>query len=356
LKTKFKYKNSSDFLSDDMGYEEDREKSDNEELIKMIHNIIDSITYLIKLFDRNLTKLRDSLKSLSDEFTALDAVKGVSEAIDSIGVSIDLITGIMPSTDLCRKKRCQKFWYLHSALIVYYYEALMLLEHSLLSAFTAYYSVAFTELRSAMESIVRGVVFDLLAIPKYRESAEKLKEIEGFGNTPGFSELLDVLKEELKDKRLTNSVGIFDVIDRKLEKFNPEGKFAILLGQLKNWEIIDNKLFQDINSYYMELSKPVHRVHPKFSDVGMRILADKDWLELEPIPDELSIYLDYFADLNGLFTYLVLRTFTIDLVRDEYKKCVDWSRLDKGVQSAVKLKLNHKFWEYAVQILEQSRI
>ena len=55
----------------------------------------------------------------------------------------------------------------------------MLLRHSLLSAFTGYYSVAFTELRNAMESIVRGAIFDLLAIPKYRRNAKTI-EIKGF--------------------------------------------------------------------------------------------------------------------------------------------------------------------------------
>lgn len=78
---------------------------------------------------------------------------------------------------------------------VYIYDAIMLMKFSLLSAFVGYYSVAYNELRCAMENLVRGVVFDLLALSEYRSKSEKLKEIKGF---QGRSRLFGTFRDSRK--------------------------------------------------------------------------------------------------------------------------------------------------------------
>lgn len=295
--------------------------------VKIMTKLVNFMVYLIKLLEDNLVGLRRNLESLPEEFTTQSIAEVVSKAMDSMRASTHLITKILPSDKLCGKDVFQKFWNLHSALIFYHYDALMLLKHSILSAFTGYYSVASTELRCAMESVVRGVVFDLLAMPSYRrmavdENIGVLRKVKGFQGAPGFAELLKVLEGKLGDKRPEVSIEIFDIINSELRDFNPEAGFIKLLVQLKNWGVIDSEFFKYIDSYYTELSKRSHRVHPNLSETGLRIIADKDWLALEPVPDELYIYLYNFADLNGVFTYLVLKVLSLDLEHEDFKNAL----------------------------------
>ena len=323
-----------------------------EELRKVAH-IIDFVIYLIRSVNDHLARLCDNLESLPNTFTTLDVAEVVNDAMDSMRASGGLITKIMPSSRICGKEKYREFWGLHSALLFYHYDALMLLRHSLLSAFTGYYSVASTELRNAMESAIRGVIFDLLAIPEYRRNAKELQKIKGFRTAVGYPELLEILEKKLGSKRPGVTLEIFDIIDDELKEFNPEAMFIKLLVQLKEWDIIDGELVRDIDSYYVELSKRAHRVHPKFSEVGIRAVTQRDWLDLEPVPEELVIYLHYFIELNGLFTYLVLKVFSIDLVHSEFRRCVDWSELGQDMQIASKLAKKYTFWKRVIQILER---
>jgi len=297
--------------------------------------------------------LSKNLESLPDAFPTMNVAEVVSDAMDSLNASGGLIVEIMPSSKLCSEKMYRRFWGLHSALLFYYYDAFMLLRHSVLSAFTGYYSVASTELRSAMESTMRGTIFDLLAIPEYRRNAKELQKIKGFGGEPSFNELLGMLEEKLDDKRLKASIKIFDIIDEKLNRFNPGASFVKLVNQLRDWSIIDDEIIKDMNSYYTELSKRSHRVHPKFSETGMRVMAQRDWIDLEPVPEELLTYLHYFIDLNGLSTYLTLKVFSIDLVRDDFKGCINWSELNEKKGQVVKLARIYRFWERVERLLNE---
>lgn len=337
-----------------MDTDKDHERLSIEELAKVAH-VADFVIYLVRSVSDHLARLCENLESLPNVFTTLGVAEVVSDAMDSMRASGGLVTKIMPSSKLCGEEMSRKFWGLHSALIFYHYDALMLLRHSMLSAFTGYYSVAFTELRNAMESIVRGVIFDLLAIPKYRRNAKELQKVKGFRGEPGFTELLRILEEELGDKRPEISLEIFDIIDEKLNKFNPEASFIKLLIQLRDWDIVDNELIKDMDSYYTELSKRSHRVHPRFSETGIRAVTQRDWLDLEPVPEELFIYLQYFIDLNGLFTYLTLKMFSIDLVRDDFKNCINWSELDKEMKQVSKLAQNYRFWKRVKQLMNELR-
>ncbi len=323
------------------------------EKLRKLAGIIDFILYLVKLINEHLTKLHRSLASLPEEYSTWDAVEIMSEVANSMVASVKLIIKIMPSSKSCGEERSQDFWDLHTALILYYHEALMLLKHSLLSAITGYYSVAFIELRSAMESVVRGVVFDLLTIPEYRVNANELLKIKGFGGAKSYPELIRFLRERLGDKRSEVSAEIFDLIDEELGEFNPEAAFTKLLLQLKDWGIIDDELFKEMESYYIELSKPVHRTHLRFSEVGIRVLAEKDWLDLEPVPDILFAYFHNFAELNELFTYLVLKVFNIDLVREDFRRCINWSELSQDIHVTSELAETYESWKKAVEVLEQ---
>jgi len=329
---------------------------DTVEKFSKIAHVVDFMIYLVKTISEHLSKLCENLESLPDAFTILEAAGLIDDVMNSMEGSAGLITKILSSIKkICDESKYYSLLSLHLALMFYHYDAWMLLRHSLLSAFIGYYSVAFTELRSAMESIVRGTVFDLLAIPQYRREAAELQKIKGFKNRAGFPELLEVLEKRLGDRRLSTSIEIFAIIDEELKEFNPEASFIKLLKQLKAWKIIDEELFQEADAHYAELSKHAHRIHPRFSEVGSRIIADKDWIELEPVPEELSVYLHSFIDFNGLLTYLVLKVFSIDLVHEEYRSCIDWKALEEDIQRASKLARNHRTWKKTRDLLKELR-
>lgn len=131
-----------------MGVGENPERPGEE--VKIVAKLADFMVYLIKLVEGLLRGLRENLGSLPGEFGTLSVARTVGNARDSMRVIAYLIVNILPSDKLCSRDVHQKFWNLHPALLFYYYDALMLIKHSILSAFTGYYSVAFIELRCAM--------------------------------------------------------------------------------------------------------------------------------------------------------------------------------------------------------------
>jgi len=324
-------------------------KIDIEELRKVAHTI-DFLIYLIDAIGEHLKKLRDNLIALPHEFPTVSIAEKLSNALDSINAASGLIIKFFSSEKMDSEKS-DELWNLHSALLLYYHDALMLLRHSLLSAFTGYYNVAFTELRNAVESIVRGTIFDLLAFPEYRKNAEELRKIGGFEGAEGFHELLKILENELDDERPNVSAEIFDIMDRKLKEFNPRASYTRLLKQLLKWNIIDEEAFRNAESCYKELSTRTHRVHPKFSEVGSRIMAQRDWIELEPVPELLLAYLHYFIHLNGIFAFLTLKTISLDLAQDEFRECIELSELKQYVDVASSLAKKYELWKKVMVVI-----
>jgi hypothetical protein len=160
--------------------------------------------------------------------------------------------------------------------------------------------VAYTELRSALESAVTGAVFDLLAIPQYRESAKVLISMRGFAyggkEALSFKELIEYLEEKYGEKRVERSSEILEAIDTGLKDFNPKFSFIGLLKQLESWKIIDSETHEFIKGVYAALSEYVHRVRPLSTETAMRLLFNKDLFPLEPIPARASIF--YSGDLR----------------------------------------------------------
>ena len=333
----------------DMKESSPHKKVDIEELRKVAHTI-DFLIYLIDTIGEHLKNLCDNLTALPHEYTTANIAEKLSDALDSINAASGLIIKFFSSEKMDSEKS-DEYWNLHSALLLYYHDALMLLRHSLLSAFTGYYNVAFTELRNAMESIVRGTIFDLLSFPEYRKNAEELRKIRGFEGAEGFHELLKILENELDDERPNVSAEIFDIMDRKLKEFNPRASYTRLLKQLLKWNIIDEETFRNVNSCYKELSTRSHRVHPKFSEVGSRIMVQRDWIELEPVPKLLLAYLHYFIQLNGVFAFLTLKTISLDLAQDEFRECIELSELKQYVDVASSLAKKYNFWKKVMAMI-----
>jgi hypothetical protein len=74
--------------------------------------------------------------------------------------------------------------------------------------------------------------------------------------------------------------------------------FSVMVKQLIEWEIFDipNSFAVVYERLYADLSKDVHVV-PDATDMGRRLLAEEDFMEIEVIPEELSKYINTLHDL-----------------------------------------------------------
>ena len=320
------------------------------ELYKKVASSIDFILYIIKYASQNINKLAENLSELPEPYMTPAAAEILYNVKKSIVLFRELSTSIIPSETLCNEDTKNDFLNLHSAYIAYHYDALILLEHSLFSALMGYYTAAYIELRSVLEDVIRGIIFDLIAIPKYREKVKELIKIKGYENidSMGFGELLFLLKSKLKNNRPELSVIIFDIINNELKNFNPKTSFAKLLKQLKQWNIINAEIFRNIHDLYAKLSKYVHRFHPNYSEVGKRILMGKDWVKLEPVPQELFTFFQNFIEICGWATYITIMDFSVDLQIDKYYKCIDRNFLKDLARDMEELGRTANSWKFVL--------
>jgi len=293
------------------------------EEVKELAGGVDFIAALIGLVAGSLNSFHKSLIELPKKFPSLDILKLMNDSHNSLYLMIN-ISAFGPSED-CKDKN-EIFWNSHLALTVYQLECLILATHSVLSAFTGHYTVAYTELRSALESAVIGGVLDLLAITQYRKNAKILVNIKGFikggKKASSFKELIERLDEKYDGRRIENSSEILELIETELKDFNPKHSFIKLLNQLKDWKIIDEEMHEVIKNVYITLSEYVHRVRPISTETVMRLLVNKDLFPLEPIPERLEEFLKYFVEINGLTFYLLLKTLWRDLQDPAYIECL----------------------------------
>jgi hypothetical protein len=323
--------------------------------VKDIVGGVDFIAALTGLVAGSLSSLYKSLTGLPEKFPSLEVLKLMHDAQSSLNLLLN-IDACGPSERY--ENVNERFWNYHGALTMYYFECIILAMHSALSAFTGHYTVAYTELRSALESAVTGAVFDLLALPQYRESAKVLISMRGFAyggkEAPSFKELIEYLREKYGERRVERSSEILEAIDTELKYFNPKFSFISLLNQLESWKIIDDKTHEFIKGVYAALSEYVHRVRPLSTETAMRLLFNKDLFPLEPIPERLDAFLRDFVEINGLLFYLLLKTLWQDIQDPTYTKCLETERIGELVERVRELdKKGYEVWRRNLAEVEQ---
>ncbi len=77
--------------------------------------------------------------------------------------------------------------------------------------------------------------------------------------------------------------------------------FSVTVNQLIEWEIIDipNSFAVVYKKLHADLSKDVHVV-PDATDMGRRLLAEKDFMENKVIPEELTKYMKTLHEVIDL--------------------------------------------------------
>ncbi|KXB01615.1 hypothetical protein AKJ44_02340 [candidate division MSBL1 archaeon SCGC-AAA261F17] len=229
----------------------------------------ESLSHLLE--EINISNIKDSLQK-SD-------FKKLERAHDSTHEFMLLAPYSFPITE--------EKWHAKSAFLIYHWEAFHKAHRSLLEALTGHYNSGYILLRSCLENLLRGALWECLAHKKFREDADVIKEKAGtkIGDTK--KTILDwinglIEREPSIEKDLENtSGGIFDKIaplfeDADLRDLIPYPKTT--LQQLREWgilEAISNPVEEIYEDLYSELSADVH-VIPDATDIGRRLLSESE--------------------------------------------------------------------------------
>jgi len=230
-----------------------------------------------------------------------------------------------------------------SAFLFYQNEAVDRANTSLLNALTGHYNAAYTLLRNTLELVVKGAFWECLAYKKYRDNAEVIKKAGAkIGNTKRtlIDWLNDIigLKPSIEDELEKTSGGIYDKIsplfeDENLRKIIPNVKQIV--EQLAGWNLFNpiHDPVMYVYDFYKELSADVH-VIPDKTDIGRRLLSEKELFETEVIIDELNKYcenLHKIMDIGIVVELSILEDYIIqnDTAKSWLKeKLVDIAMLD----------------------------
>ena len=249
----------------------------------------------------------------------------ILKAHDSIHEFMLIPTGLITSN---------KDFHAKSAFLIYHHEVFYQAHRSLLEALSGYYNAAYTLLRNTLELILKGAFWECMAHKKYRDRAEIIRETETkIGNSKKtlIDWLSDIIRQKpsIEEELEKTSAGIYDKIsplfeDETFEKIVP--KVKPIVKQLANWKIFD-PIQESISpekyiySFYKKLSADVH-VAPDKTNIGKRLLAEKDLFEIEVIPEELNRYAE---DLHRVMDIGIVVELNIleDILNEQSKKWLD---------------------------------
>jgi hypothetical protein len=202
---------------------------------------------------------------------------------------------------LCLPGRTGVSWHPKSAFLTYGWEAFHQAHRSFLEALSGYYNAAYTLLRSTLELLIKGAFWECLAHESFREMATQLQFDKFKGNRKSVNDWVnDLIEQEpsVKKDLEKTSAAIFDKMailfrDSQFRKeFVHVPTLSVMIKQLIEWQVVDIPNAYDTLycKFYTNLSKDVHVV-PDATDVGRRLHAQVDFMEIEVIPDVLTKYM-----------------------------------------------------------------
>jgi len=247
----------------------------------------------------------------------------MQKAHDSIHEFILLASISLPS-------QTKVSWHSKSAFLTYQWEAFHSAHRSFLEALAGYYNAAFTLLRSTLELTIKGAFFECLAHKEFREKSEVLDKDERG------KRLKDTINDAIGEKMdlEETSATIHDMlmvdVDGRVFVEQPEYRPSVktVSKQLSSWGMLDpiEKPTETLYGIYKMLSADVH-VIPDKTDIGRRLLSQRNLFETDIIPDELSRYVEFLHKIMDISIVVELNILS------------DWIIQNKKVQSKLKERL-----------------
>jgi len=202
---------------------------------------------------------------------------------------------------LCIPHEQKVNWESKSAFLMFHWEAFHSAHRSFIETLSGYYNAGYVLLRTTLELLIKGAFWECLAHKDFRENAEIIcKNAVGIGKSK--KTLIDWFGDVIKHNPTIEmelertSGGIFDIIepipeDPVLRRFIPPQK--VVIEQLDEWGIFGSirDPTSKVYSIYSSLSGDVH-VIPDETDIGRRLLQEKDIFEITVIYEELNKFLE----------------------------------------------------------------
>lgn len=241
-----------------------------------IYNLADFQLKLFHFIGDMMKNIASSLDKLakSDPIEAIDKMSKLELAFESLYLTP---VYIMPEG----KPHFDEVYNYHGAFVVHHWDATNIIRHSMISCLSGIYGAAYSELRIALETFLNGAVYDCIAHPTFRKNTKKLVSIEGFQGAKSFEELLKLLGQ----KDLKKSASILDIIIEN--KIVPSASPSKLIVQLEDWQLINKKEAALLHKSLYNVSKYVHRTVPSYSDIGIRLEHEMNWVGVEPVYEEM---------------------------------------------------------------------
>lgn len=242
---------------------------------------------------------------LLPEFELPNVITSLEVDYETIEKAHDSIHEFMYIAGLCLPTNAGVSWHSRSAFLTCHWEAFHQLHRSFLEALSGYYNTAYVILRSTLELLIKGAFWECLAHEGFRDRAIILQKAKG--KRRSVKDWIDSLIEvdpAVKKVLEETSVAIFDKTailfnDQQFQKqFVQMPSFSLAVRQLIEWQIIDIPNSYDMlyESFYRDLSKDVHVV-PDATDVGRRLISQRDFMETEVMPEHLAKYIGRLHEL-----------------------------------------------------------
>lgn len=244
---------------------------------------------------------REALSHLLEEIELPNMIISLESNFEEIRKAHNCIHEFIYLPHLCLPSKTKVSWHQKSAFLIYHSLAFDQAHRSFLEALSGYYNAGYILLRSVLELLLKGAFWECLAHKKFRDNAEIIKEKASTKIGHSRKTILDWLNDVIAQKPSIEkeleevSAGIFDKIgpifeNSKLRDLIPKPK--VIIEQLAAWGILNSipNPIDNVYKIYDDLSAEVH-VIPDKTDIGRRLLSQKDLFEIDVMPEELNKFM-----------------------------------------------------------------
>ena len=253
----------------------------------LLTGAMDFFEAFFRILSTTFTKFHETLVEFSKEkekaIDFLNSIRRLRALYSVLMLSLACFISL-PDETLNRKEILSERISRYGALVYYHWEATKEFLHSITLSFSGLYATSHSLIRSCVETLTWGIMYDALARCEYRKKA--IKELRDLKiESPksrkwrSWGEFLDSLGKE----DLSSSARMLDALDGCRWKL----KIGVCRRQLVEWKLLENSESEELKEIYGELSEYVHRSIPDRTDVGIRVAHEVqyDWVDFEVVPD-----------------------------------------------------------------------
>jgi len=216
----------------------------------------------------------------------------IQKSHDAIHMFLLIAPEMFPTPSPHRK---YETWQTRSAFLTYHQEIFNSAHRSLIEALCSFYNTAFVLLRSTLELILKGTLFECLAHREFRNNSKVLEKDEQGARLINLLNKVMRDKPDVEDELEKVSGTIHDIVMVVIENQKYRPSILTLVKQLSQWKLLEPIEYwrKEVVELYKKLSADVHVV-PDRTDVGRVLLTKPENLfkAKKVMPNVLAEYLD----------------------------------------------------------------